>query len=97
LGKNAKLGKTRLKVVYIKMKIDKEEALTPQEKDQTSVSGSEPVPDSDSNVLDNAHDVGLYSEADEENPKEVGIGREIEEDEKRLVNELPENEETKDK
>ena len=55
---------------------------TPQIQDEDSVSGSTPSTASDDNVLDNAHDMGLYNDTNEENPKPLNIAEEIEKDEK---------------
>ncbi len=46
-------------------------------KGQESVSGHMPTPDSDDNVLDNAHRAGLYPEADEETPVELDIAKQL--------------------
>lgn len=54
---------------------------SPQDKGESSVSGSNPDPESDDNVLDNAHAAGLYENANEENPVELNIAKEIEKDE----------------
>lgn len=38
--------------------------------------------EADDNVLDAAHSVGLYEEADEEHPAELGLANQVEEAEK---------------
>ncbi len=39
---------------------------TPQNRDEKDISGHMPEPDADDNVLDNAREVGLYDEGNEE-------------------------------
>lgn len=56
---------------------------TPQVVGETSKSGSMVDPESDDNVLDNAHEMGLYEEADEEHPAELGIAEQVEKDERK--------------
>jgi len=51
-----------------------ERAVSPEREGIESVSGTNPSPESDDNVLDNAHKVGLY-EGDKE--QELGLGEEI--------------------
>lgn len=57
---------------------------SPEEKDEESVSGSAPEPESDDDTLQNVKDVGMANDVDEEHPGEVDIGREIDKDEKDL-------------
>ncbi|RJQ27803.1 hypothetical protein C4577_00560 [Candidatus Parcubacteria bacterium] len=54
----------------------------PNVKGEESISGDMTTPDADDNVLDNAHEAGLYEDADEEHPKELDLGEEINKDEK---------------
>ncbi len=42
-----------------------------------SESGSNPDLESDDNMLDNEHDVGLANDADEDNPKPLNIGHDV--------------------
>ena len=46
------------------------------------ISGMEADLESDDDALKAAKDVGLYQEADEEHPEELGIGEEVNKDEK---------------
>lgn len=46
------------------------------------VAGSMASPESDDDVLDSAHEMGLYQKASEEHPKEVGIAKQVDEAEK---------------
>ena len=55
--------------------------LSPQVLGETSMEGSMPDPESDDDVLANAHNMGLYEESDYEHPKEVGLGEEVDKDE----------------
>ncbi|MBI4136525.1 hypothetical protein HY469_00525 [Candidatus Roizmanbacteria bacterium] len=65
-----------------KKKQDDVPVQTPQIQDEDTASGSMSSPNSDDNVLDTAHAVGLYEDANEENPKPLNIAEEIEKDEK---------------
>ena len=58
---------------------------TPTVEGQRSPGGHEPSPESDDNALDAAQEVGLYPEADEEHPKEVGLDKQIGPDKKSSV------------
>jgi hypothetical protein len=49
---------------------------------ELSISGSTPATTSDDNVLDNAHDVGLYTDANEEEPAELDISEQFAQAEK---------------
>lgn len=49
---------------------------------EQSISGSEADLESDDNVLDAAHNVGLYEDQDEEHPGELNVAKEVEKDEK---------------
>lgn len=51
---------------------------TPQEEGESAVSGTEPDPESDDNALDVAKEVGLYPEANSENPSELNIAEQVE-------------------
>lgn len=44
-----------------------------------SVSGSDPDPSSDDDVLQNAHQVGIAPDADIDNPTELDIAKDVEE------------------
>ncbi len=58
---------------------------TPAQQGEESVSGETPDPESDDNVLDKAHKMGIYEKADEEHPQELGLGEEVnKEEEERL-------------
>lgn len=49
---------------------------------EQSVSGNMPDPESDDDVLKNAHDVGLALGEDEEHPKPLDIGKDVNKAEK---------------
>lgn len=49
---------------------------------EDTISGSEADLESDNNVLDAAHETGLYEDQDEEHPGEIGVDEEIYKDEK---------------
>lgn len=51
--------------------------LSPAELGEYDVSGSAADPESDDDMLENAHDVGLYADSDEENPAELNIADQI--------------------
>lgn len=45
--------------------------------DEESISGSTPDPESDDDMLQNAQDVGMQQEEDEEHPEEIDIARDM--------------------
>lgn len=55
--------------------------ISPEEDSEQSRSGHMPDPEEveGKDTLDAAQEVGLYTEADEEHPKEVGLGEEVNE------------------
>lgn len=61
---------------------NKNDPKTPQEEGETSISGHMPNPSADDNALDSAQKAGLYEDADQDNPQPLGVGREINKDEK---------------
>ena len=67
------------KITLINDDAKHEKVKTPQNVDERSFGGTNPDPESDDNVLDVAHEAGIYGEADEEHPAELDIAREIEE------------------
>lgn len=62
--------------------VNNESPLSPAEADELGVSGTTPDPESDDNMLDNAQDVGLYTDSNEEEPVELNIADQIEKAEK---------------
>ena len=58
-----------------------EEKTRPDVTDEGSVSGSASDPEeiAEKDTLDQAHDMGLYQDQDEEHPKELGLGQQINE------------------
>lgn len=56
--------------------------LSPQNQDEASCSGHMTDLESDDNMLDNVHEMGLYLSVDEEHPKELNIAKEIDKAEK---------------
>lgn len=44
---------------------------------EESISGSTPDLESDDDTLETAHKAGLYQNADEEHPAELGIGQQV--------------------
>ena len=58
--------------------------MQPESADEQSMSGSTPHPESDDDLLENAHAVGEQLEEDEEHPKEVDIARDIDKNEEYL-------------
>jgi len=56
--------------------------LSPQNLDEASCSGHMTDLESDDNVLDNIHEMGLYLSSDEEHPAELNIAKEIDKAEK---------------
>ncbi len=56
-------------------KKDKKKPLSPQRRGETSVSGHMPEPEADDDVLETAHQAGLYPEAKPDVPRQVGLGR----------------------
>lgn len=58
-----------------------EEKTRPEVIDEGSVSGSASDPEEieEKDTLDQAHDMGLYKDQDEEHPKELGLGEQINE------------------
>ena len=59
-----------------------EAVMSPQRKDEEGMDGSTPNLESDDNMLDAVHGVGLYPQADEEHPAELNLAAEIEQAEK---------------
>ncbi len=59
-----------------------QEAVPADVQNGLSISGSTPDLESDDNVLDTAHEAGVYEQADEEHPAESNIAEEVERDEK---------------
>lgn len=55
---------------------------SPDEVSEQMVSGSMPDPESDDDMLDNAHDVGLYTETDDDDAQPLNIADQIEKAEK---------------
>ena len=56
-----------------------EEKTRPEIAGEGSVSGSAPDPEGieEKDTLDQAHDMGLYKDQDEEHPKELGLGEQV--------------------
>jgi hypothetical protein len=55
----------------------KKKPLTPQRRDEISISGHMAEPETDDNVMESANKVGLYGDRDEEYPEEVGVAEEV--------------------
>lgn len=51
--------------------------LSPDERGSNSVSGSTSTPDSDDDVLKNAHQVGIAIDEDLENPQELDLAKNV--------------------
>lgn len=64
-----------------------EEAKSPQEEGEESISGDMADLESDDNVLDAAHKVGLYENADEEHPEELGLDSQTDKDDEQNLEE----------
>jgi len=58
--------------------------MSPGQRGSNSVSGSTPDPESDDDVLENAHQVGIAPDADLENPTELNIAKDVAESEEYL-------------
>lgn len=52
--------------------------LSPNEISESEVSGSTPDPESDDNMLENEHEVGLYTDATDDDAPELNIAEQIE-------------------
>jgi hypothetical protein len=61
---------------YLEMPLG-DKTMTPQIEDEGSISGSMPDPECDDDMLENVHTMGLYIDSDEEHPKPLGLGEEI--------------------
>ncbi len=61
-----------------KHRVVKESEMTGDE----DVSGSMANPESDDDVLDSIHKMGLYQKANEEHPEELGLGEQVDKAEK---------------
>lgn len=61
-----------------------DEATPVSVRSEQKVSGDMPHPESDDNALDNAHDVGIAPDADEEHPKPLNIAGDVAKAEKKL-------------
>ena len=57
---------------------DKSSPESPSERGSYTVSGSTPDPESDDDVLQNAHDMGIAPDADLEHPKELDLEKDVE-------------------
>ncbi|MBD3250805.1 MAG: hypothetical protein GF381_04550 [Candidatus Pacebacteria bacterium] len=58
------------------------QAEPPYEEGETSASGHMPEPEVDDNALEMAQEPGLYLDADEENPVELNLAKQVEQAEK---------------
>lgn len=58
--------------------------MQPENSDEQTISGSTPDPESDDDTLDNAHEVGEQQGENEEHPKEIDLGRDIDKSEERI-------------
>lgn len=56
---------------------------------ERTISGSTPIPEVDDDVLQSAQEVGLYTEADEENQQELNLAQEVDEAEIAFRDEQP--------
>lgn len=74
----------------VQLAAEENETATGMISGERTVSGSTTIPEADDNVLDFAHEAGLYTEADEENPHELNMAQEIEEAEIAFRDEAPE-------
>lgn len=54
----------------------------PEDSDEQSWAGHMPDPDTDEDVLDVAHDAGLYEKAEEDNAQELDIAGQVDKAEK---------------
>lgn len=61
---------------------DQNLTISDEESGENAVSGSNPDVDSDDNMLDNAHEMGLYENSSEEDQEELNIAEQVEQAEK---------------
>lgn len=62
-------------------KVQKKLTDNPSVEGEQSISGDMPLPGSDDDVLENAHDVGIGLDEDSEHPQELDIGSDIDKSE----------------
>lgn len=51
--------------------------ITPAQEGEGKISGTNPEPESDDDMLENAHEMGLYKEDDGEHPQELNLAAEV--------------------
>ncbi|GEM_PF-6738239 len=58
--------------------LDNQGTETVEDRDENDISGTTPDPESDDDVLENAHQVGVGLDEDLENPEELDISKDVE-------------------
>ena len=58
--------------------LDNQGTATIEDRDEVDISGTTPDPESDDDVLENAHQVGVGLDEDLENPEELDISKDVE-------------------
>lgn len=84
-SKKIKKEKGQRKILEVLNEDEKPEfgkSASPSVKGEESVSGDMPVPESDDDTLQNAQDMGTQLNEDEEHPKPVDLGRDVDAAEK---------------